>query len=184
MLPDGIQLHRLSPADAVRVRALMYRIYPSAYEYLWQDGGRWYLEQMYTVEGLRAELADPTAHCWIITALGEEQGFLKLIEQSQPGEEDGRGLYLQRLYLLPAARGRGLGHQLMQFTFEWARQHGCTYVWLEAMEVSRARNFYARYGFEARGCRRLDFPGMHDEMRGLLLMRAALPQLHPQEMEL
>lgn len=175
-LPDGIQLYRLSEADAGRLQALMYRIYPAAYEYLWQDGGRWYLERMYAVDRLREELNDTNAHCWLLLgADGEELGFLKLLPHDL-ADAEGRGLCLQRLYLLPRAQGQGLGQQLMRYTFDWARRHDYHYIWLEAMEVGRARQFYARYGFTVRSCRRLDFPGMLDDRRGLLLMQAAVPQ--------
>jgi carbonic anhydrase len=56
---------------------------------------------------------------------------------------------LKRMYVRPVARGRGLGHQLVQAAIDAAEAQGCDRIWLEtkrgAMDTAMA--IYARHGF-------------------------------------
>lgn len=55
---------------------------------------------------------------------------------------------LVKLYLLPAARGKGLGKQLIQQCFDAARQNGFTHLYLETMpELTSAIPLYEKMGF-------------------------------------
>lgn len=56
---------------------------------------------------------------------------------------------LVKMYLLPEARGRGLGRTLVEKCLEFARTQGYAKVYLESMpELKQALNMYARFGFE------------------------------------
>ena len=56
---------------------------------------------------------------------------------------------LVKLYLSPAARGRGLGKALILKCFEAAKQNGYTAMYLETMpELSTAVGLYEKLGFE------------------------------------
>lgn len=59
------------------------------------------------------------------------------------------GIYeLRKMYLRPAARGRGLGKQLLETALAWARERGATHVVLDTMEkMTRAIAFYEAHGF-------------------------------------
>ncbi|SHN11924.1 GNAT family N-acetyltransferase [Chitinophaga sp. CF418] len=55
---------------------------------------------------------------------------------------------LVKLYLLPTARGKGLGKQLIQQCFDAARQNGFTHMYLETMpELTSAIPLYEKMGF-------------------------------------
>jgi putative acetyltransferase len=55
---------------------------------------------------------------------------------------------LVKLYLLPAARGRGVGKALIMHCFEAARAHGYARVYLETTdELTQAIPLYERLGF-------------------------------------
>ncbi|MCF6406962.1 GNAT family N-acetyltransferase [Chitinophaga filiformis] len=55
---------------------------------------------------------------------------------------------LVKLYLLPAARGKGLGKQLIQQCFDAAIENGCTHMYLETMpELTSAIPLYEKMGF-------------------------------------
>ena len=65
-----------------------------------------------------------------------------------PGLPDGC-CELVKLYLLPAARGLGLGKALIENCFRLAREMGYTQVYLETMpELSMAVSLYERCGFQ------------------------------------
>ena len=56
---------------------------------------------------------------------------------------------LVKLYLLPKARGKGIGKQLIMHCFERARELGFTSIYLETMtELGTAVGLYEKLGFE------------------------------------
>lgn len=56
---------------------------------------------------------------------------------------------LVKMYLLPEARGMGLGRHLIEKCMDWAREHGYKNIYLETMpELKNALTAYARLGFE------------------------------------
>lgn len=59
--------------------------------------------------------------------------------------------YIDGIYLDPAHRGRGYGHQLMAFAVDWFEARGCTDMATDAeVTNTRARAFYRRVGFAER----------------------------------
>jgi putative acetyltransferase len=56
---------------------------------------------------------------------------------------------LVKMYLLPAARGTGLGRTLIEKCLAWAKEAGYKNVYLETMpELKKALEVYAKFGFE------------------------------------
>jgi putative acetyltransferase len=64
---------------------------------------------------------------------------------------------VHRLYLDRAARGRGLGRQLLETAIEWSRAHGCRGVvaWSD-VKLGLAHRLYLGCGFRLVGQRRID----------------------------
>ena len=55
---------------------------------------------------------------------------------------------LVKMYLLPQARGAGLGRTLIEKNLAWAKEAGYKKVYLETMpELKQALNVYAKFGF-------------------------------------
>lgn len=56
---------------------------------------------------------------------------------------------LVKMYLLPAARGKGLGRQLINHSLDWARSAGYQQIYLESMpELRQALKVYEKFGFQ------------------------------------
>lgn len=56
---------------------------------------------------------------------------------------------LVKMYLLPQARGTGLGRTLIEKSLAFAKKAGYKQVYLETMpELKQALNIYAKFGFE------------------------------------
>jgi putative acetyltransferase len=56
---------------------------------------------------------------------------------------------LVKMYLLPRARGIGLGRTLIEKSLDFAKEAGYKKVYLETMpELKQALNVYAKFGFE------------------------------------
>lgn len=85
---------------------------------------------------------------------------LLLIEESD--DRGGRVGVVRELYVLPDARGVGLGEHMMNLAVDWAREHGCESVDSMALPGDRAtKNFFETFGLKARAIvvnRRLNEP--------------------------
>jgi len=58
---------------------------------------------------------------------------------------------LQKMYLLPEARGKGIGAALMQVCLEFARKSGYQKCYLESFDyMNAAVNMYKKFGFKLR----------------------------------
>lgn len=56
---------------------------------------------------------------------------------------------LQKMYFLPAARGKGVGSEMMKTCLDKAKQEGYTQCYLETMPyMENARKLYVRSGFK------------------------------------
>lgn len=80
-------------------------------------------------------------------------GYLKLNQGSAQTEQELENAFeIQRIYLLQAFQGRGLGKVLFEFALEKAEQSSCDWVWLGVWEHNyKAQKFYSKYGFEKFG---------------------------------
>jgi ribosomal protein S18 acetylase RimI-like enzyme len=166
----------LTPDDAPRLQQLMFRIYPAAYAYLWDDGGQWYVENIYEPAALREELSDPRAATWFVYLDGATApaGFYKTMRGKGPEGPDDRYFYLHRLYLGPEARGRGIGTRLVRDSLAQARAAGFRRAWLETMDSGPAGDFYRSFGFRQTGSIQLPFPGIRPGLRTLLTLEKDL----------
>jgi GNAT superfamily N-acetyltransferase len=150
--------------------------YSPAYAYLWDDAGAWYVATMYNKEKLTEEFQDPRAKFYKIADENEAYGFCKTIAGKAPtgADESLRYFYFQRIYLATNAQGKGIGTRVMEEETATARAEKYARIWLEAMEVGKAKTFYERLGYYATGKIRLPFLGMKDDLRGLVTMELEL----------
>jgi putative acetyltransferase len=92
--------------------------------------------------------------------LFQTKGAAYFVAEMQGGIVGGGGIYptdglpadtceLVKMYLLPHARGTGLGRTLIEESLAFAKQAGYKQVYLETMpELKQALNVYAKFGFE------------------------------------
>lgn len=110
-----------------------------------------YLAESFAEEKLAAELSDPNAQFYFAQIQSETVGYLKLNQgTSQTEAIAGNTVEIERIYVLKAYHGMGVG----QFLYEQAIQIACEanveYVWLGVWEENpRAIRFYEKNGFVA-----------------------------------
>jgi len=173
---ESLILERLHLTDIPWIIDHMRVHYPPAYTYLWRDNGAWYLNEMYNTAKLEEEFKHPQATFFCIKDEQRDYGYCKTIA-GKPPTQRGRFsnyFYLQRLYLSTHAQGKGIGRWVMHKLLEQATAEGYEAMWLETMEIGKARKFYEHLGFYFIDQVRLPFPGMIDEMRGLNIMEKSL----------
>ena len=143
-------LRPATPADASALSALGRRTFLETFGGLYRETDQaGFLEGAYTPALQRRELEDPAWLTLLAERDGEPVGFAQLIlgrdfpERPQPGPVE-----LNRLYLLKATQGMGLGDALMKAALRAARDAGGRTLWLGVWEHNdRAQAFYRRWGF-------------------------------------
>jgi diamine N-acetyltransferase len=181
-----MNLEKIRPDQAQELSDLCRTIYQEVYPYLWYDNGFWYMETRYNAHKLLAEITDPDVAYYFIKIQNKAVGHLKLnlnpeadTTQNQAyGDSStamykpltGKGLELERIYLLAETAGKGVGLQVMKKVFEIAHTEHYDYVWLHAMDSAPARGFYEKYGFEICGETTLPFENMKPEFRRMFKM--------------
>jgi ribosomal protein S18 acetylase RimI-like enzyme len=107
-------------------------------------------------------LGEPFARAWLVREYDAVVGYL-ILTLGFSVEYGGRDGFIDDLYLLPAARGRGLGRKLIDFALVRAQELGIGTLHLEVETGNdTATRLYRKAGFEETGRRlmrlRLPYP--------------------------
>jgi ribosomal protein S18 acetylase RimI-like enzyme len=90
---------------------------------------------------------DPLARGWIITELGQIIGYV-VLTLGFSIEHGGRDGFIDDLYLVPKARGGGVGRRVLAFALAEAAALGIQTLHLEVeIDNERARRVYQAAGF-------------------------------------
>ena len=130
-----------------------------------------YMRQAFSIDQITAELAESNSTFLIAEIEGKPAGYAKLIVGSlEEGITAGRPIELSRLYSHQEYLGKGVGQNLMDACFEFARSHDHDVMWLGVWEFNpRAQRFYEKNGFRQVG--RHVFQLGSDPQTDLLLQR-------------
>lgn len=174
-----LELNKVNVDSAQVLSTLAITAYRDHYCHLWKDeNAHWYVHKSFDIEPLIKELEDPNNHFYIVINEQIPVGFFKLVHNyplSIGDSADDKSLYLERIYFIKAATGRGIGEWTMQKIFQQALDWGYRSIWLAAMDSSdKAIAFYQRMGFDTIGAKRLDFEYMKEEFRGMVIMKKLL----------
>jgi predicted N-acetyltransferase YhbS len=107
----------------------------------------------WTLEETLAELRDHASRRTKPTTLvaieaGELLGSVSLLDEDAPEFKDRGDAWLASLYVVPEARGRGLGRLLVQALVAFAAEQRVERLWLFTPEHA---TFYARLGWRPQG---------------------------------
>lgn len=151
--------------------AVAVQAYSDHYLHLWHDAGVWYITRSFTSDVLRRELENSNARFYFIRQHGQPVGFMKLnLHQPSPCYETVNALELERIYLIKAVTGQGIGKACVEFVLDQARQLDKQLVWLKSMDSNHdALAFYRKMGFAPCATDRLTFDVMKEEFRGMIV---------------
>jgi diamine N-acetyltransferase len=132
-----------------------------------------YMSQAFRPEVFLKEIAQPDSRFFLAEAGGQPAAYLKInFVGAQSDVHDPRSLEVERLYVLEAFHGRGIGRELLTLAVDTARAAALDYVWLGVWEHNyKAQAFYQKQGFEVFGAHPFL---MGDDLQTDLLMRKAL----------
>jgi diamine N-acetyltransferase len=170
---SALTYHLITEEEIPVLQALVEQIYFKNYDYLWADGGQWYVEAMYNTETIKKEIYEANSVYLFVNQEGTHIGFLKinLIKPFIIAEKvvDKNAMELQRIYLTKS--GKGIGQSILSFVIELAKQHRKNTLFLQVMSSSeKAFRFYQRSGFEKCDETQLTFEKLKPQLRGLTTM--------------
>lgn len=104
----------------------------------------------FSIDVLSKELVNPESHNYFLKVDGSIAGFIKMNQGSAQTEQKlDNAIEIQRVYILKAFQGQGLGKRLLEFALEKACASGCDWAWLGVWEYNfKAQALYKKYGFE------------------------------------
>ncbi|PWU04187.1 MAG: GNAT family N-acetyltransferase [Bacteroidetes bacterium] len=139
---EGINVRTIEPADDV---ALAKIIRDTLAEFGANHAGTVYYDE--TTDHLYDLFRTEKSIYYVATLNGKIIGGAGIFPS--PGL-DSNTCELVKMYLLPEARGKGVGKYLIESCCEFAKKTGFKYVYLESMpELKKAVSLYERLGFKS-----------------------------------
>ena len=124
--------------------------YNDHYLHLWNQGdAAAFIEENLTEAPVLNALKDARQSLFIIRADGQAVGILKLtLDAGKRFALPKSNVLLNKIYLVKAFAGRGIGSDALAFVIQFAQKHKRTYLWLLCMQKGPALGFYQKHGFE------------------------------------
>ncbi len=139
-----MRVREASATDIPIIQAIAHATWPVSYAAMISPAQIAYmLDLMYSTVALEEQLG-PKGHRFLLAEQdGQAIGFAGF-EHAYQGAPRTR---LHKLYVLPAVKGSGVGHALLEAVLNEARAAGDTAVELNVNKYNAAREFYLRHGF-------------------------------------
>lgn len=128
-----------------------------------------YLEREFGTQRLTADLNDHlTDYCFLMEN-NQPAGFIKMRYQSNlPGLPAAEGTELEKIYVLPIHKGRGIGKYAIQQVIQKARDYGSKILFLCVLDTNTsAIAIYEKAGFQYHSKIHLEHLFLKDELRGM-----------------
>jgi ribosomal protein S18 acetylase RimI-like enzyme len=147
-------IRRATAADAEALAAIGQATFIETFAHLYPPQHLSdFLAEAHSVERARADLANPAKAAWLVEKDGEAIGYALACPAKLPHPDVTTACgELDRIYLLAAHRGGGLGTRLLETALAWLEEGGPRSLWIGVFsENVGAQRLYARYGFEVVG---------------------------------
>lgn len=159
----------LTAADAAQLRDISRETFADTFgPFNTAEDMTTYLNTAYSINALTAELENPNTAFYFLKHDDEVVGYMKLNVEDAQSESEGDGaLEVERVYIRPAFKRMGFGHEMMDFAISRGYQLDKSFVWLSVWSVNHAaRKFYESLGFVNFGVDlfRLGNARLHSEM--------------------
>ena len=135
--------------------------YSEHYLHLWEHRDPSpYINSSFTKQVVLAELANDNVANFLVKVGDHIAGIVKLII-NEPLDEFSASdsLLAQKIYLLKAFAGRGIGEKVLQLIEVYARNLNKKMVWLDTMQKGKPVDFYLKHGFKIKKEGHLNLPG-------------------------
>ncbi|WP_299896972.1 GNAT family N-acetyltransferase [uncultured Aquimarina sp.] len=108
-----------------------------------------YLNQHFTLPKITQEILRPESYFYFIKHQKDIVGYIKLnFGTAQTETITGNSLEIERIYLVQAHQGKGIGLNILNWIITFAEKYTVDFVWLGVWDRNiRAIKFYKRNGF-------------------------------------
>lgn len=145
--------YRIVPCT-LKDRAMLCRVSYETYDdtfrpYNTPENMKAYLETAFEEGKMEAELLEPNSSFFFLMVGSDVAGYMKLnTSKAQTEMQDDEAMELERIYVVQAHHGKGLGRALLEKAISIARREHKAYLWLGVWEKNeRALAFYKKHGF-------------------------------------
>jgi ribosomal protein S18 acetylase RimI-like enzyme len=143
-------IRRAGPADAEALVAIGRATFEETFGHLYPpEDLAAFLAEAHSLARARADLADPAKAVWLVEADRAVVGYAVAGPCKLPHPEVSAACgELERIYLLKAHQGGGVGARLLDETLAWLEKDGARRLWIGVWsENFGAQRLYARHGF-------------------------------------
>ena len=136
-------IREASASDIPAIRSIAHATWPVAYAAIITPAQIAYmLDRMYSEAALVEQLTVKGHRFLLAEQDGTSIGFAGFEHHLKPARSR-----LHKLYVLPAVKGRGVGHALLEAVLREATKAGDTAMELNVNKHNPAQDFYTRHGF-------------------------------------
>lgn len=163
----------MQPEHLHQLHAICCDAYNQNFADHWEDGGlQNYLEDAFGIEKLKTELLNNSIRYYVAFIEEQPVAFMKLnLASNLPGLSADDGIELDKIYILPIYKGKGIGKILLDKAFETASINKKNVFWLCVIDTNKeAISFYEKTGFKLHSKTRIDYPKFKDELKGMWRM--------------
>ena len=166
-----MDLKRCQLQDLEKLRTISHKSYKQHYSYLWSDQGDSYIKSQLNKNSLRSDIIQPESDVYFIMKAGQEAGVVKLNFGKGILElPEHQSLEIQRIYLLTAFTGQGLGTKTLKKVELLALEKKFYVLWLKAMLNSPALRFYQKNGYNIMGQSKLELPNIKPHLKEMCIL--------------
>ena len=146
--------------------------YRQHYLHLWEDQNPDpYINISFTLDVLRNEALNSNTKLFLIYKDALAIGILKInLDHALGNHPSKEVLLLDKIYILKAYSGQGVGKKVLDFVEKMARTTNKKIITLDTMKHGPALDFYKKNGFEIFNEIRLQFATVKDDQRGMYVM--------------
>jgi GNAT superfamily N-acetyltransferase len=143
---NQMMLRPATLSDRALIRSISERTWPSTYGHIIsQEQIDFMLDWMYSDDALATQM-NTGCEFFIANLNGADVGFCSVSPEDEKVEGP-KAHKLNKLYVLPAAQGTGVGKALLNISIEVAKAAGSSSLFLQVNKLNTAYTFYIKHGF-------------------------------------
>lgn len=172
MIPN-IDIRIMQSEDLQLLHAICCDAYSQNFAHHWEEGGlENYLGDVFGTERLRTDLLNNSIQYYAAFIENRSVAFMKLyLTSNLPGLNADEGVELDKVYILPAFKGKRIGKALLDKAIETAQINKKRIFWLCVIDTNtEAISFYEKTGFKLHSQFRIDYPKFKEELKGMWRM--------------
>ena len=163
---------KVKPNQLKQLQTVCKEVYPIYFGDYWLDNGlEIYLEEQFGTARLQADLQSDAFDYFLIYHEEKIAGFLKINYQASINDLSENVADLEKIYLYPDFRGKGVGKATLAQLIELLRAKGKAVLSLDVMETNTsAIAFYEKQSFVYHSSFKLPYENLKPELNSLRLM--------------